>query len=128
MINYWMWYALGHHGHTLQSVAYENQHVSGDVKKTYYQYVSHDLVSKQYHPSPYQPQDARPGQVKVWHQLRDIFLNPYFAPLMSSDFKGVPPAYVITANLDVLRDDGMIYVKRLEKDGVPVVHKHYDKS
>ena len=126
MINHWLWYALGQSGHMLEHVVAENKHVPGDVKRAHYvKYLSHELVPKKLYPSTYRPQDMTKGEAKVWDKLKDVCLNPYYAPLMSKDFKGMPPAYVITADLDVLRDDGIMYAKRLERDGVSVIHKHY---
>jgi len=43
------------------------------------------------------------------------------APLMAADFSQLPPAYVFTADIDPLRDDGKLYVERLNAAGIKAI-------
>ena len=47
------------------------------------------------------------------------------SPLMAEDFRGVPPTFVITADFDVLRDEGFFYAERLRNAKIKVKHKNY---
>ena len=59
----------------------------------------------------------------MWrHYLGNSRLNvsPYAAPLRATILAGLPPAYILTAELDPLRDEGMEYRRRLLEVGVSV--------
>ena len=49
--------------------------------------------------------------------------DPYAAPLMGRDFANLPPAFIHTAELDPLCDDGVVYADRLKAAGSPVTYR-----
>ncbi|MEE9284176.1 MAG: alpha/beta hydrolase [Dehalococcoidia bacterium] len=72
---------------------------------------------------------TRAAMVENWRlYLRDEAdaANPYAAPLQAHDLSGLPPALVITAEFDPLRDEGEAYGRRLAAAGVPAKCSRYD--
>jgi acetyl esterase len=66
---------------------------------------------------------TRKGMMWFWdHYLNDKSEGGDFraAPLMASSLAGLPRAFVVAAEYDVLRDEGLAYARRLAKDGVEV--------
>lgn len=51
--------------------------------------------------------------------------DPWLSPRRRQDLRGLPPAVVISAGFDPIRDDGLDYAERLRAAGVPVELLHY---
>jgi acetyl esterase len=83
------------------------------------------------HPSHSEPETS----ILLTHSVIRWFGNHYLAgadindwrasPARAKSFAGLPPAYVLTAGADPLRDEGDEYAARLKEAGVPVAYRHF---
>lgn len=68
------------------------------------------------------------GMQWFWeHYAPDAKLRsePYASPLRAKDLAGLPPAHIVTAECDPLRDEGRAYATRLREAGVPTAYVEY---
>ncbi|GCB64910.1 arylacetamide deacetylase-like 4 [Scyliorhinus torazame] len=100
-------------------------HLPVEIKTNYRRWLKADLI-----PSEFQVGDHKPNLVLTHEE--DVYdlvkpsLEPTFSPLLASDaaIGRLPPAYILTCEFDVLRDDGLLFKRRLEDNGVPVTSYH----
>ena len=85
-----------------------------------------DLDSTSYQDPANQLMLSRESMVWFWDHYApdaDARLHPDASPLRSANFAALPPAVILTAEHDVLRDEGELYATRLMKAGVSVRHR-----
>ena len=71
---------------------------------------------------------SRDGMIWYWdHYLEDkeAANNPYAAPMKAESLQNLPPALIITAEYDPLRDEGKAYAERLKAEGVTTQYTMY---
>jgi acetyl esterase len=61
------------------------------------------------------------------HYLRSLEQGEHWlaSPLRAADLRALPPALIVTAEFDVLADQGEAYARRLEEGGVTVTFSRY---
>nr|XP_056721526.1 arylacetamide deacetylase-like 4 [Euleptes europaea] len=105
----------------------ESRHVPEDLKRKYSKWVSGDLIPDEFKIRGYKPQDPALYKFKpqVYEQIKE-FLEETFSPMLVEDavIRKLPQTYIVICEFDVVRDDGLLYKKRLEDNGVPVTLCH----
>ncbi|XP_797587.3 neutral cholesterol ester hydrolase 1 [Strongylocentrotus purpuratus] len=124
-------YLLGRFDKPFMKQLQKNEHVSAAFKqsKLYRAVFNHTIIRQ--HPGvpltslPSQQKIFQGGNDTLWEDIKDRLLDPRLSPLFRKDFKGLPAAFIATADLDSLRDDGIFYARLLAEAGVEVTLKNY---
>jgi acetyl esterase len=93
-----------------------------------YPVTDYDLDTTSYRDPENQLMLTRDAMAWFWdHYVPDVAAreHPDASPLRAGLFYGLPPAIVLTAEHDVLRDEGELYATQLMKAGVPVLHQRF---
>jgi acetyl esterase len=72
---------------------------------------------------------SRNDMVWFWHHYLarpDDASQAYAVPMRAEDLQGLPPARILVAEYDPLRDEGVAYAHRLREAGVPVALTCYE--
>uniref|UniRef100_A0A0B7B0U4 Alpha/beta hydrolase fold-3 domain-containing protein n=1 Tax=Arion vulgaris TaxID=1028688 RepID=A0A0B7B0U4_9EUPU len=106
-----------------------NRHIPARLRKSKYgEFVNVKLLPAQYQ-KPKTSIEAAPTDhdEKVYAKIKDVLTNPLFSPLMSPDLTGLPPTFIHVCEFDILRDDGLLYARRLQDAGVKT-ELHFGKG
>lgn len=127
MVKYWVDYFKGNYDFVQAMIV--NNHTSLDVEKAAalrarlnWTSLLPSSIKKSYKPVMQTTGDAR--IVQEIPQLLDAASSPLIAE--QEVLQALPKTYILTCEHDVLRDDGMMYAKRLESAGVNVTLDHFE--
>ncbi|XP_029818326.1 arylacetamide deacetylase-like 4 [Manacus vitellinus] len=106
-----------------------NCHVCESVRSKYKKWVSADLIPDEFKIRGYVPPTPPSYKPEVYETIKEV-LALTFSPLLAEDsvICQLPEAYIVTCEFDVLRDDGLLYKKRLEDNGVQVTWYHSESG
>jgi acetyl esterase len=100
-----------------------------DLQVLVYPVTDADVDNASYRDPANQLMLSRDSMIWFWdHYAPDpaVRAHPDASPIRAGDLSGLPPAVVLTAEHDVLRDEGEAYARRLAWAGVPVTHRRFD--
>uniref|UniRef100_A0A672MAY9 Arylacetamide deacetylase-like 4 n=1 Tax=Sinocyclocheilus grahami TaxID=75366 RepID=A0A672MAY9_SINGR len=103
----------------------EGKHVPVELKRRYKKWLDPDNLSPQFRKGARSPQVIPSHDGHVYHIIKQG-LDPEISPLLAEDdvLHLAPPTFVLTCEFDVLRDDGILFCKRLKDAGVEVTWEH----
>nr|XP_056720924.1 arylacetamide deacetylase-like 4 [Euleptes europaea] len=102
-------------------------HVPSDIKTRFGKWISSENIPREFKARGFKPSEATSFLDEVYEVVKQA-LETTFSPLMAEEavISHLPKACIITCEYDVLRDDGLLYKKRLEDNGVPVTWYHIE--
>ncbi|XP_072210540.1 arylacetamide deacetylase-like 4 [Excalfactoria chinensis] len=105
----------------------EGSHIPIDIKLNYRKWVSEDYVPEKFKVRGYKPHVLLDCSTEVYETVKR-FCEPNLCPLLAEDavVHQLPESFILTCEYDVLRDDGLLYKKRLEDNGVRVTWCHLE--
>ncbi|XP_018408138.1 PREDICTED: arylacetamide deacetylase-like 4 [Nanorana parkeri] len=124
-----LFYMLNYLGEGVQTTLHKKvqngSHVPPDLRKKFSKWLSADNIPDEFKVTGYKPHTMSAFDKNVYEKVKQLF-EPPCSPLVAEDsvFRLLPKAYILTCEFDVLRDEGILYKKRLEDNGVSVTWHH----
>ncbi|XP_010219552.1 PREDICTED: arylacetamide deacetylase-like 4 [Tinamus guttatus] len=105
----------------------EGSHIPADVRLKYRKWVSADNIPEEFKVRGVKTLVPTDCIAEVYESVKR-FCEPNLCPLLAEDAIVLqqPESFILTCEYDVLRDDGLLYKKRLEDNGVPVTWYHIE--
>lgn len=99
------------------------------MRHKYKKWVSADLIPDEFKIRGYVPPKRTSYKPEVHEAVKEI-LAITFSPLLAEDsiICQLPESFIVTCEFDVLRDDGLLYKKRLQDNGVQVTWYHSENG
>ncbi|KAF1553374.1 Arylacetamide deacetylase-like 4, partial [Eudyptes schlegeli] len=105
----------------------EGSHIPPDMRLKYGKWVSPDNIPEKFKIRGYKPHKPHEFKAEVYETVKRL-CEPDPCPLLAEDavIHQLPESFILTCEYDVLRDDGLLYKKRLEDNGVRVTWYHLE--
>ncbi|XP_014373043.2 arylacetamide deacetylase-like 4 [Alligator sinensis] len=109
--------------------ALEGAHIPPEIRLKYRKWLSPDNIPKEFKVKGYKPHFPTEYRKDIYEQIKLTF-DPLTSPLLAEEaiVCQLPETFLMTCEYDVLRDDGLLYKKRLEDCGVSVTWHHGENA
>uniref|UniRef100_A0A8D0ERF9 Alpha/beta hydrolase fold-3 domain-containing protein n=1 Tax=Strix occidentalis caurina TaxID=311401 RepID=A0A8D0ERF9_STROC len=107
----------------------KHSHIPEDLQLKYQKWVNPDYIPHEFKSRGYKPSTTHPFSEEIYTLVKPVF-DTVFSPLIAEDsvIAQLPEAFILTCEFDVLRDDGLLYKKRLEDHGIKVTWCHLQEG
>ncbi|XP_077204511.1 neutral cholesterol ester hydrolase 1 isoform X2 [Paroedura picta] len=127
MVKFWIDYFNGNYGFARSLIA--NNHTSLDVgpASSFRDRVDWTSLITPRFRKTYKPVTPTTGEAEILQAIPSL-LDVRAAPLLVEKqvLRLQPKTYILTCEIDILRDDGIMYAKRLEDAGVEITLDHFE--
>ncbi|XP_039223095.1 arylacetamide deacetylase-like 3 [Crotalus tigris] len=109
----------------------KSSHVPKATQLKYQKWLNANNIPEQFKVRGYREQDHTLSSFNPqFHKEMKEMLSETFSPLLAEDAVvcKLPQTFLLTCEFDVLRDDGLLYMKRLIDNGVPVTWSHVENG
>lgn len=98
-------------------------------QQKYRKWVHSELIPCKFRMRNHHPAPPPSSKDNLFNVIAEV-LKRKLSPLLADDsfLKGLPETFILTCEYDVLRDDGLLYKKRLEENGVLVSWHHLEDA
>ncbi|XP_074153738.1 arylacetamide deacetylase-like 4 [Sminthopsis crassicaudata] len=112
-----------------KSTIMQNAHVPPEMWKKYGEIISANNIPKRFKERGYQPMSPGPFNEDAYLESK-MLLEPKNSPLIADDdiIAQLPQTLLVSCEFDILRDDALLYKKRLEDQGVSVSWHHMEEG
>lgn len=104
-------------------------YIPEDLQLKYQKWVSPDHIPYEFKKRGYTPSKTTTFSEEMYTALKPVF-DTVFSPLLGEDsvIAQLPETFILTCEFDILRDDGLLYKKRLEDHGIKVTWCHLQQG
>ncbi|XP_067328896.1 arylacetamide deacetylase-like 4 [Anolis sagrei] len=105
----------------------KNAHLPEHVWMKYRKWVNPDDIPERFKGRGYVPMERPPFNQELYETIKES-LSPMYSPLLAEDdvIRQLPKTFLLTCEYDIFRDDGLLFKKRLDDNGVPVTWYHLE--